>query len=73
MASSQAMTFQETLETLEALPDPQQDTLFEILHHRRRERRREELAASVVEARAEHERGETRCGSVEDLLRELTE
>ena len=73
MNVSQTVTFQDVLEMVETLPDSLQDELVEIVRRRRLERRRVALAGRIAEARAEYDRGEVRRGSVDDLLRELSE
>ena len=73
MSIPQAVTFQQDLEVIEALPEDQQEDLVRVLHQRTIERRREALPASIQEARDEHARGEFTRGSVEDLFAELDE
>ena len=73
MSSHHAMTFQEALEAVEALPEEQQEDLIDVLRRRWAERRREALAQSVVQAREELARGEVQRGDVEDLMREIAE
>jgi len=73
MSSRQSMTFQEALDIVESLPEFQQDDLVDIVQRRRVERRRELLAENIKEARAEYARGEFTRGSVDDLMKDLTE
>jgi len=73
MSESQTVTFQQALDSVEALPGYQQDDLIEIIRRRRIEQRREELAASIKETEEAYERGELTGGTVEDLMRELDE
>lgn len=73
MSSQQATTFQEALESVESLPENQQEELINIIRRRRIERRREEIAESIKEARAEYARGEVTGGTVDDLMKELAE
>lgn len=72
MPIQQAVTLQEALDIVEALPEYQQEDLIQILQRRRLEHRREMLAKRVEEARAEYARGEVTRGSVEELMKELT-
>ena len=67
------MTFQEALDIVESLPEHQQENLARIIQARVRERRRERLVESVMEARAEFARGECTSGTVEDLMKVLTD
>jgi len=73
MSSRQTVTFQEALDIVESLPEFQQDDLVDIVQRRRIERRRELLAESIKEARAEYARGEATRGTVDDLMKELSE
>jgi hypothetical protein len=73
MSSQQTVTFQEALEIIESLPEYQQDDLMHIIQRRRLERRREVLAENIKEARAEYARGEVTQGTVDELMREITE
>jgi hypothetical protein len=73
MSDRKPATFQDVLDMVESLADHQQETLIDILEHRLMEHRREMLAQNVREARAEYGRGETREGTVDDLMREIAE
>jgi hypothetical protein len=64
-------TFQEALDTIESLPEYQQEDLIDIVRRRLIEQRRQSLAESVNEAREEYIRGEVNKGTVDDLMREL--
>jgi hypothetical protein len=66
-------TFQQALEMIEALPPEQREDLIELVRRRLIEERRERLARSISEARQEFERGETKRGTVDELMRELSE
>jgi len=67
------MTFQEALDIVESLPEHQQENLARIIRARVRERKRERLVENVMEARAEFARGECTSGTVEDLMRVLSD
>ena len=73
MSNHQAITFQEALEIVEALPEDQQENLIDIVRRRLIERRREVLAEHIKEAREEYNRGEVRRGTVDELMKELGE
>jgi hypothetical protein len=73
MSSQPTGIFQEALDIIESLPEPQQEDLIDIIQRRRLERRRELLAESIKEARAEYARGEVTWGTVDDLMQEITE
>jgi hypothetical protein len=73
MSSRQTATFQEALDIVESLPEYQQEDLINIIQRRRLERSRELLAERITEARAEYARGEVTRGTVDDLMKELTE
>lgn len=65
--------FQEVIEMVETLSSDDQALLVAIIHQRLIQNRRAELAAEIAEAREAYKRGETRSGTVADLMRELTE
>ena len=65
--------FQELIETIEALPVDDQESLIEIIRQRLIQRRRAQLATEVVEARNAYQRGEVRRGTVADLMEDLAE
>lgn len=64
-------SFQEVIETVEALPPDDQTLLIEIIRRRLIQQRRAELAADIAEARNAYQRGEVRRGTVADLMKEL--
>ena len=66
-------TFQEALDILESLPKYQQESLIDIVQHRLMEHRRELLAKNITEAREEYARREVKKGTVDDLMREISE
>ena len=67
------MTFQEVLDIIELLSESQRESLIDIVQHRLIEQRREKLIQKIKEARSEYSRGEIRKGTVEDLIKELSE
>ena len=67
------VTFQEALDTVESLPEGQQDELVDIIQRRRIECKRELLAKNIKKARAEYARGEVSRGNADDLMKELAE
>ena len=73
MSSREAVTLQEALDAVEALPEYLQEDLINIIRRRGLERRRELLADNIREARAEYSKGEVSRGSVDKLMRELAE
>jgi hypothetical protein len=73
MSNLQTVTFQEALDIVESLPEHQQENLARIILARIHERRRELIVENIKEAQAEYARGECHSGTVEDLMRELTE
>ena len=64
-------TFQQVIETVEALPVDEQMLLVEIIRKRLVDQRRAELVIEVAEARLAYQAGDVRRGTAEDLLREL--
>jgi len=73
MSGRSNVTFQEALEIIETLPEYQQEDIINIIKHRIIEQRREHLAKNIREAKEEYARGEVKKGTVDDLMRELTE
>lgn len=67
----EALTFNEVLETIEALPPERQQVLVEIVRLRLGERRREEIRRNAEFAREQFAAGNLPCGTVEDLLGDL--
>jgi hypothetical protein len=68
-----SVTFQEALDSVESLPAHQQEDLIDIVRRRLIERKRERLADNIREAKEDYARGEVRRGTVNDLLKELSE
>lgn len=66
-------TFQEAIDTVEALPPDQQVMLIEIIQNRLRERKRNELLKNIVQSEQDYDQGNIRRGSVADLMAELDE
>lgn len=67
------VTFKEVLDIVESLPEYQQEDLVDIIRRRLMEQRRDRLADNVREAREEYARGEVKRGTVDDLMKELSE
>jgi len=66
-------TFQEVIESVEALPPEDQILLIKIIRQRLIQYRRAELAEEITEARGAYRRGDAHRGTVVDLMKELTE
>jgi len=64
-------TFDEVLDIIESFPEDQRESIVEIVKLRLIEERREQLAQTIKEAQEEYARGEVRCGTVDDLMREI--
>ncbi len=73
MGNHNTVTFQDALETIESLPEQQQEDLITIIKKRIFERRRETLAENIREARDEYARGEVKEGDVADIMNEISE
>ena len=67
------ITFQKALDIVESLPEYQQEDIINIIRRRLIEQRRNLLVDSIKEAREEYARGEVKRGSVDDLMKELSE
>jgi hypothetical protein len=70
---SNPKTFQEVLDIIESLPEYQQEDIITIIRKRLIERRREILATNIKEAREEYTKGEIKKGSVDDLMKDISE
>jgi hypothetical protein len=66
-------SFQELIESVEALPLDDREILMEIINKRIIEQRRDELEADMEESLEAYRKGEVRVGTVDDLLRDLKE
>lgn len=66
-------SFQELIESVEALPLDDREILMDIINKRIIEQRREELVADLEESMQAYRKGEVRIGTVDDLLRDLDE
>ena len=73
MSIQQTVTFQEALDIVESLPEDQQETLVAIVRHRLIEHTRDMLSKRIEEARERLSRGEVRRGTVDDLMKELSD
>ena len=73
MTQKRSITFQEAVDIVESLPQNQQEDLIGILQRRMIEQKRESLVKSVRQARVEYKKGKIKRGSVEDLLKDLSE
>lgn len=67
------ITFQKALEIIESLPENQQEDLIDIIRRRLIEQRRDRIADSIKEAREEHARGKGKRGTVDELMKKLSE
>ena len=73
MPNQQTISFQDALDAVESLPEYQQEDLIDIIKHRLIENRRDFLAQNIRKAKKEYNRGEVKKGSVDDLMRDLSE
>jgi hypothetical protein len=69
--SAQSLSFQDLIEAVESLPLDDQSMLVELINKRIIEKRRAELVAEVRESREAFLRGEVKCGTVKDLIKDL--
>ncbi len=73
MSIQQMVRFHDALDIIESLPEYQQESLVDIIRHRLIDHKRELLAKNIREAREEYDRGEVTRGTVDDLMKELSE
>ena len=64
-------SYGQVLDSIEALPEEQQESLLELVQRRLAERRREALAKSVQEARKEFKSGKLRPASPTEIMRKV--
>ena len=64
-------SFQELIESVEALPLDDQQILMDIINMRIIEQRRDELFSDMKESLEAYRKGEVRIGTVDDLLRDM--
>ncbi len=73
MTIQHKITFHEALDIIESLPEYQQEDLINIIRHRLVEQKRQLLADNIKEAREEYARGDIKRGTIDDLIKELSE
>ena len=73
MSRQQNVTFQEALDIIESLPEYQQKDLIDIIQHRLIEHGRDLIAENIKEAKEAYAKGEVKKGSVDELMKELSE
>jgi len=66
-------TFDEALDIIESFPEDQRESIVKIVKRRLTEERREQLVQTIKEAREEYARGEVRRGTVEDLIKDVSQ
>ncbi len=64
-------SYGQVIDSIEALPDEQQESLMELVKRRLAERRREALIKSVAEARKEFKSGKLRPASPAEIMRKV--
>ncbi len=64
-------TYGQVVDSVEALPEDQQESLLELIRRRLAERRRDALAKSVQEARREFRAGKIRPATPADIMRKV--
>ncbi len=67
------VTFDEALDIIESFPEKQRESIVEIVKRRLIEERREQLRQTIKESREEYAHGEVSRGTVEDLIREVSQ
>jgi hypothetical protein len=64
-------SYGQVIDSIEALPDEQQESLLELFQKRLAERRREALIKSVKEAQKEFKSGKLRPASPAEIMRKV--
>ena len=73
MAEIHSSSFQQAIESVERLPVEDQIMLIEIIRRHLVDQRRTQLADEIAQSRAAYHRGDVTRGTVEDLMKDLTE
>jgi len=73
MSSRRKVTFQDVLDMIESLPEDQQENLIAIIRRRLIDHKRDVLAKRIKEAREDHRLGKVRRGTVDELMKEISE
>jgi hypothetical protein len=63
--------FETVLESVEQLPEDDQEVLVDLVRQRLAERRRRGIAKNIADAREEYQTGKAHRGSVDDFLAEM--
>ncbi|WP_107669891.1 hypothetical protein [Cyanothece sp. BG0011] len=66
-------TFQQAIETVEALSPEEQEMLLTIIQNRLREHKRQELLKNIEQSEQDYAQGNVKRGSVSDLMKALEE
>ena len=64
-------SYGQVLDSIEALPEEQQESLLDIVRKRLTERRRSELVKLVAEARKEFKSGKIRPATTSEIMRKV--
>jgi len=64
-------SYGQVLDSIEALPEEQQESLLDVVRKRLTERRRAELVKSVAEARKEFKSGKIRPATTSEIMRKV--
>jgi putative heme iron utilization protein len=73
MSSRRKVTFQDVLDMIESLPEDQQENLIAIIRRRLIDHKRGVLAKRIKEAREDYRLGKVRRGTVDNLMKEISE
>ena len=73
MPKQRNVTFQEALNIIESLPEYQQKNLIDIIRHRLIEHGRDLISENIKEAKEAYAKGEVKKGTVDELMKELSE
>ena len=67
------MTFNDLVDSVDELPPEEQEVLADVINKTIIERKRNEIINDVIQGRKDYKEGNIRRGSVEDLMKYLTE
>ncbi|WP_141699038.1 hypothetical protein [Candidatus Thiosymbion oneisti] len=73
MSNQRSALFQDALDVVGSLPEYQQEDLVDIVRNRLIEHRRYSIAGNIKKAKEDYTRGEIKKGTVNDLMKEITQ
>jgi len=73
MSNQQSALFQDALDVVGSLPEYQQEDLLSVVRNRLIEHRRDSIVGNIKKGKEDYTRGEVKKGTVNDLMKEITQ